>query len=375
MESLDDVWTDQENDAPLPLRRRKVRARFTWIAGCSYLFDALILALFAYADRIPSSPPVWYAVAGAAITLFFVALHLSGVCEDRKDPALVIEQMLAAIGLQIAATYVAPSMTMYFMGLLFLIFAFGISRLNWVQAVTIWLVSCAAMGVVLNLNDFQALLPMGSTTQGVLAWIAFSSILLRGIGVSIYANLARHRTFAHNLRLAQEAASAKAMVTHDTLTGALNRHAILPMVEHQISLAGRSKEAFALSMLDLDHFKLVNDHFGHQIGDKVLSKVVRIAKDILRTSDQIGRYGGEEFLVLLPGSSGHEAIAVINRLRIGIESYPWSEIAPGLEVRISAGIAPFAPSDTVEKLVGKSDYGLYKAKNSGRNRVVYVGGE
>lgn len=375
MESIDDVWADQANKTSLPLERRKARARFAWIAGGSYLFDALVLALFASAGRVPFSAPVGYAVGGTAITLLFVSLHLSGFGEDRNDPALAIEQMLAGIGLQMAATYVAPSMAIYFMGLLFLIFAFGISRLNWVQALTIWLLSCTALGLVLNQNDFKALVPMGSTMQGVLAWIAFSSILLRGIGVSIYANLARHRTFAHNLRLAQEAASAKAMAPHDTLTGALNRHAILPMVEHQISLAGRSKEAFALSMLDLDHFKLVNDHFGHQIGDKVLSKVVRIAKDILRTSDQIGRYGGEEFLVLLPGSSGHEAIAVINRLRAAVESYPWSDIAPGLEIRISAGIAPFAPGDTVEKLVGKSDYGLYKAKNSGRNRVVYVGGE
>ncbi len=375
MESHDDVLIPPASSGAAITEQRKRRALTAAAVGGSYLADAVLFTLFAEAGRISFSVPAGYLAAGGLATLLFVLLHLSGAAERRKDPMLVIEQMSVAICLQLATLYLAPALTMYCLGLMFLIFAFGIPRLTSAQALTLWAISSAAFGLVLYQHDFIITVNFGTTFEGVLAWLAYATILLRGIGVTIFANAARQRSYADKLKQAQDAESAKALVSHDSLTGALNRHAILPMVEHQISLASRSKEAFAVCMLDLDHFQLINAHFGHATGDSVLARITTLARDILRTSDQIGRYGGEEFLILLPGSSGHEAISVIERLRSGIEGHAWSALADGLEVRISAGIAPFATGDTVQQLVSRADYGLSKAKHGGRNRVVYVGGE
>ncbi len=122
-------------------------------------------------------------------------------------------------------------------------------------------------------------------------------------------------------------------------------------------------------MLDVDHFKAINDNFSHMIGDQVLSAIGSILRSQLRVTDQAIRFGGEEFVVLLSGAP-RGAADVCERLRSAVENWNWSEICNGLHVTISIGVAGTSSAKSPSKILEIADQNLYAAKKSGRNRVV-----
>ncbi|WP_115048463.1 ligand-binding sensor domain-containing diguanylate cyclase [Xanthomonas arboricola] len=157
--------------------------------------------------------------------------------------------------------------------------------------------------------------------------------------------------------------------THDELTGLLNRAGILHALRGMLARADTSARPLAVVLIDLDHFKLVNDQHGHLAGDAVLAEVGRRLDTLMRGDDRIGRYGGEELLALLPGL-GAEASHRLQALHRGIcGDYP---IDGGvLPVTCSVGVAWFQPGETLEQLLARADAALYRAKRSGRNRIDY----
>ncbi|KQQ75908.1 hypothetical protein ASF73_08500 [Xanthomonas sp. Leaf131] len=157
--------------------------------------------------------------------------------------------------------------------------------------------------------------------------------------------------------------------THDELTGLLNRAGILHALRGMLAHASTKVRPLAVVLIDLDHFKLVNDQHGHLAGDAVLAEVGRRLDALVRGEDRIGRYGGEELLALLPGLST-EATHRLQALHQGIcGDYP---IAGGaLPVTCSIGVAWFEPGETLEQLLARTDAALYRAKRSGRNRIDY----
>ncbi|KID29185.1 diguanylate cyclase (GGDEF) domain-containing protein [Prauserella sp. Am3] len=125
----------------------------------------------------------------------------------------------------------------------------------------------------------------------------------------------------------------------------------------------------ALAMVDLDHFKDVNDRFGHDVGDRVLRHVARILRQALPTGAFCARYGGEEFVLAVPARSGAEAVRVVHRAGARVEAFPWSRVRPGLAVTVSAGVAA-ADGDPHTRL-RLADQLLYQAKRGGRNSVAF----
>lgn len=159
--------------------------------------------------------------------------------------------------------------------------------------------------------------------------------------------------------------------THDVLTGALNRRWVLEGLQRELARAQREGAAVGVILLDLDHFKLINDTHGHPMGDKVLREAVSRLQQELRTHDLLGRYGGEEFLIVLPGCSIVETVAVAERLRQHLASEPINLPNGQIVVTGSFGVAAFAEeSDTADTLIHIADASLYRAKREGRNRVV-----
>lgn len=153
----------------------------------------------------------------------------------------------------------------------------------------------------------------------------------------------------------------------DRLTGAWNRRRFEEAVLAEMALARRRRTAVALLMLDLDHFKQVNDRFGHKAGDTVLVTAAQRWKGILRASDSLSRWGGEEFLVLSPTTSRDGALTLGNKLREALRSMEF----PGVgTVTVSIGAAGYVPGETVEALIQRADQALYQAKAEGRDRVV-----
>jgi diguanylate cyclase (GGDEF)-like protein/PAS domain S-box-containing protein len=153
----------------------------------------------------------------------------------------------------------------------------------------------------------------------------------------------------------------------DYLTGALNRRGIDDLIAQEIERTERYGGTFSVILLDIDNFKTVNDEHGHQVGDRVLEAIVACLRLELRSVDQLGRWGGEEFLLLLPQVDGDEAARAAERLRERVAAHPFAPAGP---VTISSGVATWRPGETQATLVARADAAMYRAKNGGRNAVV-----
>ncbi|HVV48951.1 MAG TPA: GGDEF domain-containing protein [Polyangia bacterium] len=154
--------------------------------------------------------------------------------------------------------------------------------------------------------------------------------------------------------------------TTDRLTETLNRRGIEPHLTREMSLAARHRVPLSAVLLDIDHFKSVNDVHGHNVGDAVLRAVGEVIRKTARATDLVSRWGGEEFLVLLPHTDLQRAHLAAERIRVAVESARPLEARP---ITISAGVAEFVPGDSARSLVQRADKQLYAAKAGGRNRT------
>ncbi|OIO94298.1 MAG: diguanylate cyclase response regulator [Armatimonadetes bacterium CG2_30_59_28] len=158
--------------------------------------------------------------------------------------------------------------------------------------------------------------------------------------------------------------------TQDSLTGMLNRRLVLDILERELTRGQRLELPLAVLMIDIDHFKAVNDAYGHQAGDAVLKEVAARVSTTVRPYDSVGRYGGEEFLVILPGCDEPRAQIVAERLCCVVSREVVHTSAAEISVTLSLGLALSAQGETSERLVHAADRALYEAKRNGRNRVV-----
>lgn len=174
-----------------------------------------------------------------------------------------------------------------------------------------------------------------------------------------------------SLRARRERDVAHHLADHDALTGLLNRRALVARLHEAVTQARPKHQPLALIFLDLDHFKSVNDRYGHQTGDACLRAVAAAIADELRPTDSLGRYGGEEFVALLPATTHEQAMAVGERIRRSIESLHVHSRGNSLQTTISMGVASLTgPADTADDLIARADAALYRAKTQGRNCVV-----
>ncbi len=156
--------------------------------------------------------------------------------------------------------------------------------------------------------------------------------------------------------------------TRDPLTWVWNRYAILETLQRELSRAVRECSAVGLAIADLDHFKRINDTCGHLAGDGVLREAAQRMQAALRAYDAVGRYGGEEFLVVLPGLGAADAAQIAERLRQAVAAEPVMTSAGPVAVTLSVGVAS-ASGSTADRLIEAADEALYRAKAAGRNRV------
>jgi diguanylate cyclase (GGDEF)-like protein len=183
-----------------------------------------------------------------------------------------------------------------------------------------------------------------------------------------------------HLRLSAEEAKASAQVAQeramtDQLTGLLNRYGLQRVLAHEYAEARRYSRPLSCLMTDLDNFKLINDTFGHIVGDAALKQVSAILTQVVRGSDMVSRYGGDEFLVLLPETDIEGAEALAEKVRAAAASQAFGDGEPRFQLTLSIGAATLSDGESGNDMIVRADLALYDAKEHGRNRVGKMSGK
>lgn len=354
-------------------RKRRVRASMTLQAT---LLMALCVGLMLWLTRhgvaAPSATPAtvaWWGALSLGGMLLMYALVRSGISERWPDPALTLVQIVLGVTSSAVAYVLAGEARGIVPAMLALTLLFaGLNLQRWQLGVCVlYAVGAYAVALMLTHHERHALpSTIEQLNMGVLVVTLLGSWILG-------ARMASLRQYLHRQRqdLQHALDENRALAAHDALTGLLNRRSLQEVlhVEQQRSLRGHSKLLVAL--VDLDHFKTVNDTFGHHTGDAVLQLFAQLSKRNLRATDVVGRWGGEEFLIVMVETDLPVAQEVLNRLRevLARASVPCT---PDLQASCSMGLTRHAPGETVEDTIRRADKALYMAKQHGRNRVVVL---
>lgn len=159
------------------------------------------------------------------------------------------------------------------------------------------------------------------------------------------------------------------MATKDALTGVLNRRRFFEVAEEELARSSRYGSSMAVALLDLDHFKSINDRFGHLMGDEALRTTARVLSSVMRRPDHVARYGGEEFALLFPETSRSGVVSLAERIRSAIEETELMHQGARVPLTASIGVAVRRPGESLVGVLGRADRALYRAKERGRNRV------
>lgn len=344
----------------------------TLVAVVNFALLTIVLALYAAIGEAPWSAVWQFGVAGTGQSaLFALAIHRRWNLRF-EDKDLMVAQFYVAMAVILGGLILLPQLWMLFVIGVFDIFIFGMMGFGPRQFNLAWvLVGAITAAAMYAVRDRLGQMEINEWSLAILVLYIF--MVLRQLTVfGTRVTALRTRLSDQNRQLAESVQRNKELASHDDLTGVLNRRAFMQALSHERARTLRTGEQFAVALLDIDHFKSVNDRFGHQAGDAVLKTFCEVIENAaIRATDRLGRLGGEEFMVLLVSVAGNAAARVVaERVRETVAGYDWSRVAPGLSLTTSLGVAVFEPDDTVETLVARADRALYAAKEAGRNRAV-----
>jgi diguanylate cyclase (GGDEF)-like protein len=352
------------------LKRRVVRRRqMLSIQASSYALNSLVLLIYAYAGTLPIALPSAYFLSGVMLTGIFAVLSETHVNDRFEDHYLTSYQIGTNIALQLGFLLAAPEIGYAFLSFLFLAFGFGALRMTSRQAAIAW--SLTAIGVIpaFLFVSTPIGMPVGTPLERVAAMLSFIITIGQCAFVGLYGSSLRTMLYNRSVELRGAYKRIEELAELDELTGSFNRRCIMRMLEDEIDRAHRNKTPCSVALIDLDWFKRINDAHGHPTGDEVLRTFAITTFANIRTIDRFGRYGGEEFLLLLPGTGNEAAAHSLDRLRAIIAELDWSALSAGMTVTISAGVATLVPDETPDALLARADCALYAAKERGRNRI------
>jgi diguanylate cyclase (GGDEF)-like protein len=281
-----------------------------------------------------------------------------------KDKSLRLPITLCLIGMMLVLLYMAPQTHILFLPFLFLMMAFAMHRVPPRTVFALSVVTLAGYAVVILLHRARGL----GTHVLQLECMQLLALSLTLPGFTVLASRVQH---LHNalFKATRKIKDIEEDARRDVLLGCFNRRYIVAAIEQQKRLADESGQPLCLAVMDLDHFKRVNDEAGHLGGDEVLRSFARIAQGNIREHDIFGRYGGEEFLLILPDTSLLAALNVAERIREQVEHFSWDGKLRN-RVTVSIGLTQYIPGESVLDLFSRTDTAMYMAKQGGRNQVV-----
>lgn len=342
-------------------------ARFLMAAGTSLLV-CLALAICAFLGLLPWRAAIDGSIGVAALVVLFYALFRTGLNLRFGDPSLTTEQVGAAILLLAYIMYHAGQARAVLTPFYLVAMLFGVLRLNAVRMMGLAFVALLAHATMLH---FLYLRGPGVNPSAALAEFLVLAVVLPWFAVmGGYVNRLRMRLSDSHQELQLAVERIGELAIRDELTGLYNRRYLMEALAREQSRAERLGTPFAVCLIDIDHFKSINDGFGHASGDGVLKEFARLIPPELRGVDVHGRFGGEEFLIILPGTGREGAQVCAERVRAKTEAAAF----PGVpRVTVTIGVAIYAGKEPVSALLARADKALYEGKSAGRNRVMTIG--
>ncbi|MGE0286464.1 MAG: GGDEF domain-containing protein [Bradyrhizobium sp.] len=367
--ATEDEAADSRLETAAPARRAKQRRHIQDLIGISYIVDAVILLVYAQAGIVPLWFGPAYALAGLALIGVAIMLSESGINERFNDHYMVVPQSIASMMVMMAFAYIAPQVGVLFLCSLFTVFSFVSLRTTPGQTAAVWTAMALALAGLFLLTDKPIAMPHGSPVERFATMLVFTLTIGRCMFLGLYSSSMQASLYQSRSRLKEAYRRIEELAELDELTGSFNRRCIMRMLDEEITRSARSSAPCSIALIDLDHFKRVNDTHGHPTGDEVLRTFAITVFANIRSVDRFGRYGGEEFLLLLPDLPNEGATLALDRLRAIVADLDWSAFSPGMKVTFSAGVATLRPGETTDSFLARADSALYAAKAQGRNRI------
>jgi diguanylate cyclase (GGDEF)-like protein len=285
-----------------------------------------------------------------------------------SDPSLTSIQMCAANLVVMYGLYYIYEIRGFLLSTYILILLFGIFRLYTRQFLFVSAFALLTYGVdIVLLNIFHP--QVINLKIECFQWFGMAIVLISVSLIGGKISSLRRELSVSQKKLQSSLTVIREMAIHDDLTGFYNRHHLIDIIDSENNRSVRTGSVFSLAMMDIDKFKRINDTYGHQTGDQVLRTFAAIIRSMLRKTDFCGRYGGEEFLIVLTQTGLQAANVFSERIRECVENSLFPDLGPNSRVTVSLGLAEHRMQENIEKTISRADDALYKAKKKGRNRV------
>ncbi len=337
--------------------------RFAFASVFSLLYLVVLIVFFTQ-DKIDRATLLEAVALIVSLILVFFCLFRSGLNLRLPDPSLTGWQFLAAVFTMLYVAYRAPDTRLAFTAFFFVALMFGMLRRDSRKVAVLASISLVCLGLLIALryanNHDVEMMRLDILLCLVLAvtfpWLLFLGDHLQRLQRSLSAARVRLEDIELEAR-------------HDDLTGVYNRRALIMAMHDSKQRADATGEPLSLCILDLDLFKRFNDEFDHLTGDQVLRTFAKAVQEGLRASDFFGRYGGEEFVQILPQTTLPGAMSDAERLRKRISALELPVSRSVGPLTVSIGVAQYNPPEGIEQTFARADAALYKAKQLGRDRV------
>ncbi len=350
-------------------RRARQRRQIQFMIAASYMLDALVLLLYAHAGTVPVFVGPAFAVAGLTSVAFYLVLSETGFIERFKDHYFVVPQLFISVAIMLAFTYIAPQVGAMFLCTLFTVFNFGSLRSTPWQTALAWTAMTAGLAWLFLMTDEPIGLPHDGVIERFATMLVFALTIGRCMFLGIFSSSMRASLYQSGQKLKEAYRRIEELAELDELTGAFNRRCIMRVLEEEIARSSRHGQPCSIALIDLDWFKRVNDVYGHPTGDEVLRTFAITMFANIRNIDRFGRYGGEEFLLVLPNTPAEAAARLLDRLRAIVADLDWSAFSAGMQVTFSAGVATLRTDEHSDNFLARADKALYVSKAQGRNRI------
>ncbi|MFI4940292.1 MAG: GGDEF domain-containing protein [Burkholderiales bacterium] len=341
--------------------KQALRMRRFFMAIAMYAFCAVVGQICASFGYLPPRWPMWWAIGVTAVNSVFFFMLFSGQNLRLRDPSMTEMQLIVSMFAAMIFISQADEARGAFLLFVPVPLLFGVLRLNFGQMMRVGMVGLIGYaGVIASICYYhpeRVKLPIEMLYLLSLAAVMFLVCVMCGYISRIRSNLS------------SAIATISELAHRDSLTGLFNRRDLMDRLEVEVARNVReAQRELNLCMIDLDHFKAINDKFGHTVGDEVLILVGKCIEESIRIVDYVARYGGEEFVLILGRASDDLALTICERVRERVSQLQIKNM-PGFSVTISVGIARSVAGETSTQWIKRADEALYEAKENGRNCV------